>query len=87
MRGPYSGLRGALSDRELKHAEAAGKTMLATEPRAAAARYDREAGGTASPIVTGTMFIFVEKPYRGLRSRYIARRSSDQRAQFRPDLP
>ena len=35
---------GAVSDRELKRAEAAGKTMLANEPRAKSARYDRRAG-------------------------------------------
>ncbi len=49
---------GAVSDRELKHAEAAGKTMLATEPRAAAARYDRETGRIVIELTNGCGYAF-----------------------------
>ena len=49
---------GAASDRELKRAEAAGDTMLATEPRAKAARYDRKTGRVVIELTNGCSYAF-----------------------------
>jgi hypothetical protein len=46
------------SDTELKRAEAAGKAMLASEPRAAAARYDRKTGRVVIELTNGCSYAF-----------------------------
>ena len=46
------------SDTELKRAEAAGKKMLATEPRAVAARYDRKTGRVVIELANGCSYAF-----------------------------
>jgi hypothetical protein len=48
----------AMSDREFKRGEAKGKTMLATEPRAAAARYDRKTGRVVIELTNGCSYAF-----------------------------
>lgn len=48
----------AVSDDQLKHAEAAGETMLATEPRATAARYDRTTGRIVIELTNGCSYAF-----------------------------
>ena len=47
-----------VSDTELKRAEAAGKTMLATEQRADAARYDRKTGRVVIELTNGYSYAF-----------------------------
>ena len=49
---------GAMSDTNLKRAAATGKTMLTTEPRAAAARYDRETGRVVIELTNGCGYAF-----------------------------
>jgi len=49
---------GRVSDTKLKRAEATGKTMLATEPRAAAVRYDRETGRVVIELTNGCSYAF-----------------------------
>lgn len=48
----------AVSDDRLKHAEAVGETMLATEPRATAARYDRTTGRIVIELSNGCGYAF-----------------------------
>lgn len=48
----------AVSDDDLKHAEAEGETMLATEPRATAARYDRPTGRVVVELTNGCSYAF-----------------------------
>jgi hypothetical protein len=49
---------GAASDTELKRAEAVGKMMLASEPRAATARYDRRTGRVVIELTNGCSYAF-----------------------------
>lgn len=46
------------SDEQLKAAEARGREMLASEPRARAARYDRASGRIVVDLVNGCSFAF-----------------------------
>jgi hypothetical protein len=47
-----------LTDRELEAAEARGRAMLDTEPRASSARYDRATGRIAIELVNGCSYAF-----------------------------
>lgn len=49
---------GGVTDRQLRSAEARGRRMLATEPRAAAARYDRTSGRVVVDLVNGCTYAF-----------------------------
>ena len=71
---------GAASDRELKRAEAAGKTMLATEPRAKAARYDRKTGRVVIELTNGCSYAFPAALVQDLQNA-----SADQLAEVRVD--
>jgi len=46
------------SDAQLARAEAVGIKMLATEPRASAARYDRETGRMVIDLLNGCAYVF-----------------------------
>jgi hypothetical protein len=50
---------GAVSDRELKRADEAGKTMLAAAPRAKVARYDRKTGRVVIELTNGWSYAFL----------------------------
>lgn len=47
-----------VTDRQLRSAEARGRRMLATEPRAAAAQYDRTTGRVIVDLVNGCTYAF-----------------------------
>lgn len=47
-----------LTDAEFEAAEARGKEMLAAEPRAASARYDRKTGRVTIDLVNGCTYMF-----------------------------
>jgi hypothetical protein len=47
-----------LTDAQLKKAEAKGRQMLASEPRAVAARYDRTTGRVVVDLVNGCAYAF-----------------------------
>ncbi|WP_110751410.1 DUF2442 domain-containing protein [Phyllobacterium leguminum] len=49
---------GELTDEEFKAAEARGRKMLETEPRASAARYDRATGRVTVDLMNGCTYIF-----------------------------
>jgi hypothetical protein len=71
---------GAVSDDELKRADAAGKTMLATEPRAASARYDRRTGRIVIELTNGCSYAFPAALVQDLQDA-----SADERAAVRVD--
>ena len=71
---------GAMSDMKLKRAEATGKTMLATEPRAAAARYDRATGRVVSELTNGCSCAFPAALVQDLQNA-----SADELADVRVD--
>lgn len=47
-----------VTDAQLEAAEARGRTLLATEPRAATARYDRATGRVVVDLVNGCVYAF-----------------------------
>ena len=47
-----------VTDRQLRSAEARGRRMLQTEPRATAARYDRPTGRIVVELVNGCAYAF-----------------------------
>jgi hypothetical protein len=47
-----------LSDAQLARAKTAGSKMLATEPRASAARYDRDSGRMVVDLLNGCAYVF-----------------------------
>ncbi len=47
-----------LTDEQLEAAEARGRAMLATEPRATTARYDAESGCVVLELVSGCLYAF-----------------------------
>jgi hypothetical protein len=49
---------GGVTDRQLRSADARGRKMLATEPRATAVRYDRATGRVAVDLVNGRIYAF-----------------------------
>lgn len=49
---------GGVTDRQLQGAEQCGRKMLATEPRAAAAHYDRAVGRVVVDLVNGCSYAF-----------------------------
>jgi hypothetical protein len=51
-------VRAPTTDAELAAAEARGQAMLRAEPRAAAARYDRETGRVVVELVNGCLYAF-----------------------------
>ena len=69
-----------VSDTELKRAEAAGKTMLTTEPRAAVARYDRKTGHVVIELTNGCSYAFPAALVEDLRNA-----SADELADVRVD--
>ncbi len=71
---------GAVSDAELKRAEATGKTMLATEPCAAAARYDWETGRVVIELTNGCSYAFPAALVQDLQNA-----SADELADVRVD--
>ncbi len=71
---------GAVSDTELKRAEARGKTMLATELRAAAARYDRTTGRVVIELTNGCSYAFPAALVQDLQNA-----SADELAAVRVD--
>ena len=75
-----TGAMGAVSDTELKRAEATGKTMLATELRAAAARYDRTTGRVVIELTNGCSYAFPAALVQDLQNA-----SADELAAVRVD--
>lgn len=49
---------GGVTDRQLRSAQARGRRMLATEPRAAAVRYDGTSGRVVVDLVNGCSYAF-----------------------------
>jgi hypothetical protein len=57
-----------LSDTQFAKAEALGREMLATEPRASAARYDRETGRLVIDLLNGCTYAFPARLVQDLQN-------------------